>query len=360
MRNWILEGFFLLLLTALTIGFFRVTAPFLMDIFFAMILVSMSWPLMEFFSKRLRSRRGLAALAALATDVLIVAVPLGGLATLFSIKTAGGIQAVIASWPERFSTLTVADVFSWLESLPVLGSMAKLFEANITELVGQTFNFGSRIVAELASRSLAGFSAFIFHLFILLLLMYFLFKDGQVLHRRVRELLPLADTEADQLLLELKNTTTATLVSTLIIGLIEGALGGLLFLIFGLPSPLFFALLMVVVSIIPLVGTNLILVPAGIILIFNGRIFAGIVIIVVGLVGVAVTQNVIKPKLLGGRSGLHPALALLGILGGIAWLGVVGFVVGPLLVSLFVVIWDQFGKRYRALLQNRNDAGPKR
>ena len=356
MRNRILEGFFLLLLAALTIGFFRVVAPFLMDIFFAMILVSMSWPLMEFYNRHLGSKRGLAALAALVTDVLIVALPVGGLTTLFSIKTAGGIRDAISAWPERFSNFTAADVLSWLESLPVLGKAAKLFEANITNLLGEAFAFTSRFAADIASRSLAGFSAFVFHLFMLLFLMYFLFKDGDVLHKRVRQLLPLADADAEQLLLELKNTTTATLVSTLIIGLIEGALGGVLFLIFGLPSPLFFALLMVVISIIPLLGTNLVLLPAGIILLINGRIFADIVIIAVGLVGVAATQNVVKPKLLGGRSGLHPALALLGILGGIAWLGLVGFVIGPLLVSLFIVIWDQFGKRYKTMLRNRNEA----
>jgi predicted PurR-regulated permease PerM len=111
---------------------------------------------------------------------------------------------------------------------------------------------------------------------------------------------------------------------------------------------------MAVISMVPLVGTNLILVPAGTVLILQGRVVAGLVIILVGLAGVAVTQNIIKPKLLGDRSGLHPALALLAILGGIAWLGIVGFVIGPLLVSLFIVIWEQFGRRYRSALDSRN------
>ena len=63
--------------------------------------------------------------------------------------------------------------------------------------------------------------------------------------------------------------------------------------------------------------------------------------IALGMAGVAITQNLIKPKLLGNRSGLHPALALLATIGGIMWLGLIGFLVGPLLASLFIVVWQQ-------------------
>ena len=105
---------------------------------------------------------------------------------------------------------------------------------------------------------------------------------------------------------------------------------------------------------IPLIGTNLVLVPAGAILILTGRIFAGSAVIVLGLAGVAVTQNLIKPKLLGDRSALNPALALLATIGGILWLGLIGFLVGPLLASLFIVVWQQFGKRYRTELSMKD------
>lgn len=109
-----------------------------------------------------------------------------------------------------------------------------------------------------------------------------------------------------------------------------------------------------VLSMIPLIGTNLVLIPAGALTILAGRPVAGILIIVAGAVGVAITQNVIKPQLLGERSGLHPALALLSTIGGIAWLGLIGFLVGPVLAALFVVVWRQFAQRYRRLLEGKN------
>ena len=111
-----------------------------------------------------------------------------------------------------------------------------------------------------------------------------------------------------------------------------------------------------VLSMIPLIGSNLIIIPAGLTVMLGGRPLAGLFIILAGVVGVAVTQNVVKPKLLGDRTGLHPALALLATLGGIAWLGLIGFLVGPVVASVFIVVWRQFARRYQRLLQNKDIA----
>jgi predicted PurR-regulated permease PerM len=127
-----------------------------------------------------------------------------------------------------------------------------------------------------------------------------------------------------------------------------------LFLVFGLPSPFLWGVITMVLSMIPLIGTNIVLIPTGLITLFSGRPAAGLIIIITGAVGVAITQNVVKPKLLGDRTGLHPALALLATIGGIAWLGLIGFLVGPVLAALFIVVWRQFARRYRTLLDGKN------
>lgn len=354
MRCWILEVFFLALVAALTVAFFRVVAPFLLDLFFAMLFVSLSWPLLRFYRQRLCLSPGWAAFGATASDLLAVALPAAALAAVFSVNAVGGLRALVSSWPGRISEVTPERAIAWVEGLPLVGSLAKLASADLTQLVREAVDFASRVAGRLARQSVTGLSTLLFHLFITVLLMYSLFRDGESLPGRIRTLLPFSDEEAGELLSELRGTAAATLVSTLLVGLMEGLLGGLLFLVFGLPSPLLFALLMMVISMVPLVGTNLVLVPAGAVLILQGRVAAGIVIITAGVAGVAVTQNVIKPRLLGGRTGLHPALALLSILGGIAWLGVAGFVIGPLVVALTLVIWAQFGKRYRTALDARN------
>jgi predicted PurR-regulated permease PerM len=174
-----------------------------------------------------------------------------------------------------------------------------------------------------------------------------------MLHR-IYDTLPVSNTELDELTREAVNTTAATLISTVIIGLIEGTFGALLFIIFGLPSPFLWGVVILILSMIPMIGTNLVLAPAGIILALSGSLFSGLLLVLLGLAGVSFTQNVLKPKLLGERAGLHPAVVLLATLGGIAWLGLIGFLIGPLLASLFIVVWRQFGKRYQHELSMKN------
>jgi predicted PurR-regulated permease PerM len=357
MRKWVLEVFFLILLAGLTIAFFRVVSPFLLDIVFAMLFASMSWPLFSVVRRRLGLGKGLAAALTVLADFLMVVVPLSALATVFSIRTLGGLRDAVGRWPRTIRSISAGDVIAWLESLPLLGSMAQLLEADLEQAIRDLAEIGSRMAAQFASRSVSSVSGLLLHLFILLLLMFFLLRDGEGLQSRIGGFLPLSDREVGELVSDLRNTAAGTLISTLVIGLMEGTLGGVLFVVFGLPSPLLFAMLITILSIIPLIGTNVVLVPAGVVQIFQGNTLAGVVIIVVGLVGVAITQNVIKPRLLGSRSGLHPALALLSILGGIAWLGIVGFVIGPLLVSLSLVMWNQFAKRYQSALAARNTNG---
>jgi predicted PurR-regulated permease PerM len=133
----------------------------------------------------------------------------------------------------------------------------------------------------------------------------------------------------------------------------EGTYGTIIFAIFGIPSPVLWGIIIMILSMVPLIGSNVIIVPAGLIQILTGQYIEGAVIILLGIAGIAVTQNIVRPYLQGGRSGLHPMIVLLSTLGGIAWLGIVGFLVGPMIASLFVAIWQQFGERYKEQLDTR-------
>lgn len=350
-RRWVLEGFFLLMVVGLTAAFFRVMAPFLLDIAFAMVLAAVVWPALRWLERRIAVRRPLAALLTVLGALAAVALPVAFVAALLSLRTAGGIRAAVAAWPHAIARLSVGDLLAWARTLPVIGPVVGMMEPEIDRALRQAVEAGSAAAARFARQILSGLAAGIVHTALTFFLLYFLLKDGETLMARVRRLLPLSHREADELFADVRNTAGATLASTLVVGVMEGTFGGLLFLVFGLPSPLLFAMVMTVMSILPYLGTNGILVPAGILQIALGRPAAGAAIIAGGIAWVTFTQNVVKARLVGGRTGLNPALALLSILGGIAWLGVAGFVIGPLVVSVFIVIWDQFGRRYRVALQ---------
>lgn len=357
-RIRVIEVFFLLLVVALSYGFYLVMRPFILNIFLAAIFTSVLFPAHDHLARRLGGRRGIASILMVLLVFVVVAVPVSIIAILVYSEAISGYTAFVAEVPRLAEQLSGIDLLEWARGVPVLSDYADELEPlQLSEMLRNAVRSISSFVLDATQRSFVSASTALANFVLVLLLMFFFFQSGHRLLMVVYNAVPMPNRELREIATETRRTTTATLISTLLIGMIEGGYGAVLFLVFGLPSPFLWGIVIMILSMIPLIGTNLVLVPAGAILIATGRIWAGILMIALGLGGVAVTQNVIKPKLLGDRSGLHPALALLATIGGIAWLGLIGFLVGPLVATLFLVVWQQFGIRYRHELEQRDDDG---
>lgn len=352
----IIDAFFVLVLVGLTIAFYRTLKPFIFDIFVAFILANIFWKVFSFFNRIFKNRKR----AASGVTVLLILIVVGGILaaviTILKNEIGGGIASLKEWWPELQKRLEGVEIRRLVENIPVLKNyvpqegpieLGKVIETAVTR--------GSALLVDLTTSSFTSISSFVLHLVFTFFILFFVFVDGPKLLHRIKELIPLGNTDSDELISEMGMMTKATIISTLIIGLIEGTYGTIIFAIFGLPSPMLWGIIILFFSLIPIIGANIIIIPAGIIQIATGHYAAGIIIIVLGAAGIATTQNIIKPKLLGGRSGLHPILVLLSTLGGIAWLGIIGFLVGPMIAALFIVIWDQFGKRFKIELDGRDD-----
>jgi predicted PurR-regulated permease PerM len=339
----------------LTYWFYRILEPFVLNIFLALVFTMVLFPLFERVADKLGGRRGLAAAIIVLLLFVIIAVPVSVIAILIYAEAVQGYGAVIERVPELVAILREITVADFLADIPFIGQYSDLLETgDLGEILRNVVSTTSNFILTATQRSFVSVSAALANFLLVLLVMFFMFYGGQQLTIGIYTVLPLSNREIREIAADARKTTAATLISTFLIGLIEGTYGAILFTIFGLPSPVIWGTVIMVLSMIPLIGTNLVLVPAGIILIVTGRVLAGITMIALGLGGVAITQNVVKPKLLGDRSGLNPALALLATIGGIAWLGLIGFLVGPLLASLFIVVWKQFGKRYRTELDRKD------
>ncbi|MFW5694330.1 MAG: AI-2E family transporter [Alkalispirochaeta sp.] len=349
-----LEAVFIGILLIFSMAFLRLMEPFLLDVFLALVLANIfRKPYLHLTHATGRPR--LASSLMIIVVFLVVALPVAMVATLVSAELAGAVANVRQNWSSLQSSIGIPNLLAAAEDLPVIGQLLSQFSTQeITNTIREILSTSGDYLLRLSQRSIGNITAAVFNFAIILLLLYFFFVDGHRLVDRVYETIPVSNRDMDQIVSETFNTTSATLISTIIIGLMEGGLATVLFLVFRLPSPFLWGVITMVLSMIPLIGTNLVLVPAGLITLAAGRPGAGIMIIITGAVGVAITQNVVKPKLLGDRSGLHPALALLSTIGGIAWLGLIGFLVGPVLAALFVVVWRQFTRRYRSLLEGKN------
>ena len=334
-RKQIQDAFFIVLLVGLSVAFIRLLSPYLVAIAVAVILAlllrhPLNWLL----------QRGVARGAATALVVVALMVLGAAFLILFGILLTSeleeGVRIIRSEWPK---------LLAWAQQrLPWMQALVEQYELEqrISDLLGSA---ASQILS-LSQAALSSLAAGILRAVVVAFVVIYLLLDGEKLKKRLYRLLPLDCTQTDQLMQRAAQTLDATVLGTLFIGVLEGTFGGLLFVLFGLPSATLWGLIMVLVSVLPLLGINAVIVPAGVVVIILGDVGRGVGLIVVGVTGAAVSQNLLRPKLVGDRSGLHPALVLVATLGGLAWLGLVGFVIGPMLATLAMIAWEQFASRH--------------
>ncbi len=198
-------------------------------------------------------------------------------------------------------------------------------------------------ITEGISNILFSIPIFMLDLFIILFIMFFLFRDGKVFVDKIERILPLKDKYRKHVFKKFNDMAYAVIYGSIIIAVIQGTLGGIGFFIFGVPSPLLWGVVMVFASLIPYVGSSIIWFPAALVLIFNGylntetsMIIKGVLLMLYGIFIVGTIDNILKPKIIGDKSGLHPVLVMLGVVGGLALFGFIGIIVGPIILAMMV------------------------
>ncbi|HDL00935.1 MAG TPA: AI-2E family transporter, partial [candidate division Zixibacteria bacterium] len=129
-----------------------------------------------------------------------------------------------------------------------------------------------------------------------------------------------------------------TMYGGLTVALLQGLLGGIMFAIAGIPSAIFWGVVMAFLSIIPFVGAFVIFIPAGLILILGGAYLKGILIIVIGSIVISQIDNVVRPLLIAGKACMHPLLLFFALMGGVYLFGLLGIILGPLIAAVFVTL----------------------
>ena len=185
----------------------------------------------------------------------------------------------------------------------------------------------------------------ILELFIMLFTVFYLLKDGPRLVRWIRDLLPINHSGSTLLLRRMKKVLSAMIYGYFFIAILQGVLGGIGFFIIGIPSALFWGIIMGIAGLIPMIGTALIWIPASLFLILNGfigdnniEIWKGIGLFLYGSLIVSTIDNFVRPKIVSTRANIHPVLVLLGVVGGIQIFGFTGLLIGPIILCMMVTL----------------------
>lgn len=345
----------LFLVLLLAIAVFRY---FLLTFVVAGSVALMLAPLQRYLTRHLGGRRWLAAGLLVVLVTVAIAVPVVAYGTLLAQQAVGFVEW-LRPWLEPAALEKL-----WREDLP---RRYPLLMAWVRQSTGggalpAASSALSRVLTEVnlfAQSVLTGLAEGLIDLGIFLMMLFFLLRDGNQLREAVRGISPLTRGQETEIMDHLANTVKGVLQSMVVVPFAQGAVALVGFLIFGVPSPVLWSVMVVLASVVPLLGSPLAWVPAGIYLLMQGREAQGIGLLMYGAVFIAGIDNVIKPLILKGAAQIHTMLGFLSILGGIYAFGPKGLIAGPVTLSLVLSAYRIY--RYD-VLRWRHDAesGPPR
>jgi predicted PurR-regulated permease PerM len=238
---------------------------------------------------------------------------------------------------------------SWVRNLPLIGDLIPEWEVILGKLGEIAGGIGGFLVGGLAAAT-RGTVNFFFQLSIMLYANYFYLRSGPEALAKIMYLVPLESDQEDRLISRFVSVTRATLKGTLVIGIIQGGLAGLAFVVVGIEGAIFWGTIMAVLSIIPAVGAALVWGPAVIYLVATGQVMAGLGLLVwCGLV-VGSSDNILRPILVGKDTEMPDLLVLLSTLGGLSVYGPLGVLIGPIIAALFLTVWELYSETFREIL----------
>jgi predicted PurR-regulated permease PerM len=165
-------------------------------------------------------------------------------------------------------------------------------------------------------------------------------RDGRALARRIRDAIPLEETLLQKLAGKFTNVIRATIKGNIVVAILQGALGGLIFWFLGIPAALLWAVVMAFLSLLTAVGTALVWLPVAIYFLATGALWQGGVLIAYGVLVIGLVDNVVRPVLVGKDTKIPDYIVFISTLGGMAIFGLAGFVIGPVIAAMFIAVWD--------------------
>ena len=340
--------FFLLLLAGAALLVFFVARAFLLPILLAAIAAALFYPLHRKILRSLKGRSTPAALVSVVIFCLIILVPIGLLGYLVTQNVIEVTRLINRNVPQIRSWFQ--SVQSWIAALPFVGGQRVSTLIDSTRLVNIIQQAGAAFVQ--SATNLAGnLARFSLLLFVFIYSLFFLIRDGDKALLSVSEAIPLPKEDKLVIIDKFASVSRATLKSTFLIGGIQGTIGTILFLVLGIPGAVLFGVLFLVLAAIPGLGPALIWLPTTVILFALQKYLHGVIMLVIGGGVIPLVDYILRPRLVGQDTQLHPLLVFIGVLGGVALFGIWGLLFGPLAMSVAVTLLSIFKRIFKGELK---------
>ena len=337
------QNAFIFVLSLITILFTAILWNFFLPILWAIVLSILFYPLRNYLIQQ-KSSSSLASLLTIVAIVVLVLVP------GFIVFTIIGSESLIILNKIESGEYNLGQIVNWFNALlPNLLVRLDSIGLNANQLIEQLNNIGvgtTKFIVTLLMDTGQNLLQFLLSFFIMLYLLFFFLRDGETIIESCIKSFPMDDDQERLLMNKFSTVIKATVKGTILIAIVQGSIGGLILLSLDIEGSILWGAMMALFSVVPGIGASIIWLPIALMLIFNGALIKGLVLIVSGIFIIGLVDNLLRPYLVGKETNLPDYLILLSTLGGITIFGLSGFIIGPVVTALFIALWSTF-KTYK-------------
>lgn len=329
---------------------FLVIRPFIAALLTSIFLAYIFYPIYAWVKKKVKNTNLAASIVSFLVIILLFL-------PLFFVLNTITKEAYVGYLTSKQKVLTIGDFFKGCD--PAKNSLCGfinyigdfLNEPKVKYHLQDGIEKASSYVVDAVSDLIFSIPRFVLNFFVMVFTMFYSFKDGPAILGNLKRVLPLRDIYKRHLFDKFEKVTFAIVYGHIVVAIIQGILGGIGFFIFGVHSPIIWGIVMAFAALIPFIGTAIVWLPAALFKLIEGisasntgEIIGGVLFILYGIIIISSIDNVIRPKIIGDKANVHPVLILVGVLGGLYFIGVIGAVVGPLVLALFVTFVKAYEK----------------
>ncbi|MFC1821346.1 AI-2E family transporter, partial [Thermodesulfobacteriota bacterium] len=306
----------------------------------ALLIASAFYPLYSLLKALLKGSETSSSLLMTLLILLVLVIPVGGfIGTLsneaFELYNRTNYSASLKKIQERLQGDSI-----WAQRIRRVGKLINI-EVNAENLEKLAASIGKNVglfLSRQLSAAASNLASFLIHFFLMMLTIYYIFRDGERLKDYISELLPVPQPQQELVVKKFREMGKAVIIGNGLSGIIQGILGGFGFFIFELGSPFLWGTLLGFMAFLPIIGASVVFIPATFILYIQGHPGTALIYLGYNLIYSSIMEYVIKPRLIGKGMSMNPLLVFIGVLGGIKLFGILGVVYGPLIMTIFLTL----------------------
>ncbi|UCF57324.1 MAG: AI-2E family transporter [Deltaproteobacteria bacterium] len=349
MEKSFVSKLFLVVLLGVLILLLRLFWAYISAIILALLIASAFYPLYSRLKKLLRGEERSASLLMTILVVLVLIIPVGGFVGTLSNEAFDFYRRSKRSVSLQKIQQTLEGDSIWAQRLKKARELTGI-EVNPETLEQLATSLGKNLGLYLSKqlRSMASnLLNFLIHFFLMTLIIYYIFRDGERLKNYISELLPFPVEQQELVVNKFREMAWAVIVGNGLNGIIQGILAGFGFFLFGLGSPILWGTVIGFLAFLPFIGASIIYVPATVILLVQGKGWIAVGYLAYNAAYSVIMEYLFKPRMIGKGMRMNSLLVFIGILGGIKLFGILGIIYGPLIMTIFITLAEIYRLEYK-------------